>query len=210
MAISPELREARCRNLVDAAHALIRETGGTGFSMLELARRAGVSPATPYTLLGSKSELLRRVIRDEFESFAVRLAAEPPTTPLAALLRAIDLVVVHYTAEPQFYRGLYLAVLNTQANELRAMMTAEGQLLWSEMVRAAVEAGELERLMPDAEFTGLLLRTMTVTVEEWLAQDWEADQFARNMLLASRLLFLGLVGPDDVSRIRAAMRSAAV
>lgn len=208
MAISPELREARCRNLVDTAHALIRETGGTGFSMLELARRAGVSPATPYNLLGSKSELLRRVIRDEFESFAVRLAAEPPMPPLTALLRAIDLVVVHYAAEPQFYRGFYLAVLNTQANELRAMMTAEGQLLWSEMVRAAVEAGALERIMPDDEFTGLLLRMMTVTVEAWLAENWDEAQFARNMLLTSRMLFLGLVAPEEAVRLRAAMKEA--
>lgn len=54
MALSDELRAARCRNLVDAAHALIRETGGTGFSMVQLAEKAGVSPATPYNLLGSK------------------------------------------------------------------------------------------------------------------------------------------------------------
>ncbi|WP_418654973.1 TetR/AcrR family transcriptional regulator, partial [Acinetobacter baumannii] len=55
MALSPEAREARRRNIVDAAHELVRETGGAGFSMLDLARRAGVSPATPYNLLGSKS-----------------------------------------------------------------------------------------------------------------------------------------------------------
>ena len=47
MALSSEARAARQRHIVDAAHALIRETGGAGFSMLQLAKRAGVSPATP-------------------------------------------------------------------------------------------------------------------------------------------------------------------
>ena len=42
MALSPELREARRRNVIDAAHMLVRETGGTGFSMAQLAQRAGM------------------------------------------------------------------------------------------------------------------------------------------------------------------------
>ena len=57
MAISPERREARRRNLALAAQALIRERGDAGFSMAQLAERAGVSPATPYNLVGSKAAL---------------------------------------------------------------------------------------------------------------------------------------------------------
>lgn len=193
MALSPELREARCRTLVDAAHALIRDTGGTGFSMLELARRAGVSPATPYNLLGSKAEVLRRVVRDEYDSFSARLALLPPETPLNRLLHAVDLVVVHYAAEPNFYRGLYLSILDVRANDLRAMMTAEGQLLWCDMIRLAVEAGELARILPDGMLTALLLRTMGATVEAWLAEDWDQTQFAREMFIASRTIMLGLL-----------------
>ena len=64
MALSAERREARRRHLVDAAASLVRVDGGTGFSMLQLAGRAGVSPATPYNLIGSKSELLRLLVAD--------------------------------------------------------------------------------------------------------------------------------------------------
>ena len=78
MALSAERREARRRHLVEAAASLIRDNGGAGFSMLQLAERAGVSQATPYNLLGSKSELLRLIVAGEFEGFVARLAALPP------------------------------------------------------------------------------------------------------------------------------------
>lgn len=195
MALSPERLEARRRNLVNAAHQLVRETGGAGFSMLQLAKRAGVSPATPYNLLGTKSEVLRRVIHDEFECFAARLAGEAPRPPLAHLLHAVDLVAVHYTDEPDFYRGLYHAVLDTQASELRSMMSAEGQLLWCDMVRAALAAGELEPVIAAEALTDLLLRMMGATVEAWLAESWDPPRFAREMVRASRVLLLGLASP---------------
>ncbi|MFM5922746.1 MAG: TetR/AcrR family transcriptional regulator [Novosphingobium sp.] len=193
MALSPEAREARRRNIVDAAHALVRETGGAGFSMLQLAARAGVSPATPYNLLGSKSEVLRRVVEDEFASFAVRLGDEAERAPLDRLLRAIDLIVVHYLAEPDFYRGLYAAIHGIEGNPLREMMSAEGLALWSTMVAAAIDSGQLEPVFPARDLTALLLRTVAATVESWLAEAWENDRFATEMTRASRLMLLGLV-----------------
>ncbi|MBK8629102.1 MAG: TetR/AcrR family transcriptional regulator [Sphingomonadales bacterium] len=212
MALSPALREARCRKLVDTAHALIRDTGGTGFSMLELARRAGVSPATPYNLLGSKSEVLRRVVRDEYDSFSLRLADLSNAPPLERLLQAIDLIVVQYSTEPLFYRGLYHSVHDAQASDLRAMMTAEGQILWCEMVRKAALAGELDLLSPAEDFTALLLRTVAATVEAWLAEGWAEDRFSREIFVASRTLILGLIAPDQREQLRTAIkeRSAAL
>jgi AcrR family transcriptional regulator len=203
MALSPALREARCRTIVDAAHILIRETGGTGFSMLELARKAEVSPATPYNLLGSKSEVLRRVVRDEYDSFSERLLRLTEAQPLDRLLQAIDLIVVHYSAEPLFYRGLYHSVHDAQASDLRAMMTAEGQLLWCDMVRKAAQAGALDLLSSTEDFTALMLRTVAATVETWLADEWDEERFAREIFVASRTLMLGLVPSPIKEALRA-------
>lgn len=202
MALSNELREARCRNLVDAAHALIRETGSTGFSMVQLASKAGVSPATPYNLLGSKGEVLRRVIRDEFESFEARLAAEPERPPLDRMLHAVDLVAVHYGAEPDFYRGLFNAVLGAQATPSRAMMQEEGLVLWGQLVRAAMASGELETMLDPAALTGLVLRTIGSTVEAWLVEDWPHVRFAKELSMTVRLLLLGLVSKERFNAIR--------
>ncbi len=202
MALSPGAREARRRNVIDAAHALIRETGGTGFSMAQLAQRAGVSPATPYNLLGSKAEVLRRVVDDEYASFAARLAELPPLAPLPRLLRAIDLVAVHYLAEPQFYRGLYGAMVGVEGNPLRETMHDQGQLLWSGMVQAGQDAGALAPLLGADELTELLLRMMAATVEAWLAEQWDDARFTRELARSVRLLLLGLVGAEDAAELK--------
>lgn len=207
MALSPEAREARCRTLIDAAHALVRETGGAGFSMRQLAERAGVSPATPYNLLGSKSEVLRRVVQDEFASFAERLADLPPQPPLDRLLAAIDLIAVHYAAEPDFYRGFYAAMIGVEANPLRDVMSEEGQHLWGELVGAALTSGELASLVSLDVLTGLLLRTVASSVEAWLAEGWEAQRFAAELRTASRLLVLGLVSDERAAALRDQLRA---
>ncbi len=203
MALSTGAREARQRSIVDAAHALVRETGGAGFSMVQLAQRAGVSPATPYNLLGSKSEVLRRVVQDEFASFAARLDGLVAPDPLDRLLGAVDLVVVHYTAEPAFYRGLYAAMIGVEANLLRDAMGAEGQQLWGELVSAAMDEGVLQRWLSPEDFTALLLRTIAATVEAWLAEDWPNPRFATEMRRASRLMVLGLVDGERAGGIKA-------
>ncbi|MFO1254533.1 MAG: TetR/AcrR family transcriptional regulator [Sphingomonadaceae bacterium] len=205
MALSPEAREARCRVVVDAAHALVRETGGAGFSMLQLAKRAGVSPATPYNLLGSKGEVLRRVVQDEYASFAVRLEQLPQQSPLDRLLAAVDLIAVHYTAEPEFYRGLYAAMTGGEANPLRDVMSQEGQHLWGDMVGSAIEAGELAPLLGAEDLTGLLLRSVAGTVEAWLAESWDDARFAAEMRRVSRLLVLGLVDAKRAAELKAAL-----
>lgn len=209
MALSSEARAARQRHIVDAAHALIRETGGAGFSMLQLAKRAGVSPATPYNLLGSKSEVLRRVVDDEFAGFADRLAGEPRGGALESLLHAVDLVVVHYLAEPDFYRGLYTAMHGIEGNPLREMMSAKGHTLWSGMVAAAIESGDLSDAVPADALTPLLLRMVAATVEAWLDEGWDDARFASEMTRGSRLLLLGLVRGDRAAeQVRAALTDA--
>lgn len=200
MALSPEAREARRRNIVSAAHMLIRETGGAGFSMLQLAKRAGVSPATPYNLHGSKSEVLRRVVEDEFFSFARRLAQQPAAAPLDRLLCTVDLVVVHYCTEPEFYRGLYAAMHGIEGNPLREMMGAQGEALWTALVAEAIASGELRPLLSAEELTPLLLRAIAATTEAWLDDNWDAARFANEMARGCRLLLLGLVDQDRANQ----------
>ena len=192
MALSAERREARRRHLVEAAASLIRDNGGAGFSMLQLAERAGVSQATPYNLLGSKSELLRLIVAGEFEGFVARLAAPPPAPPLAHLLAATQAVVAHYTADPAFYRGLYHAAGGTEGSELRTLMQREGRQLWRQMVEAALSGGDLRPLVGANALTDILLRLIGANTESWLAEQWTPEQFTAEMALSCRLLFAGL------------------
>ena len=170
------------------AQALIREQGDAGFSMAQLAARAGVSPATPYNVLGTKSEVLRLVVREEFDNFEGRLEAAQSTSPLARLLVATALVVTHYEADRPFYRGLYRAALSVEAGEMRDLMSAAGRSLWQALVADAVESGELVASVVAQPLTDLLLLTIAATTQAWLAEGWTHERFALSMAGAVRLM----------------------
>jgi AcrR family transcriptional regulator len=199
LALSAARREDRRQHIVTAAQSLLRDRGNTGFSMTELAARAGVSPATPYNLVGSKGEILRLVVKEEFRSFIDKLSALQGHTPLQALLDATALVVSHYEGDRSFYRALYQMTYSADAPDMHEQMLSEARALWTGLVRAAVEAGELGPVTRVDPFTDVLLRTMTSVTLGWLSENWPHARFDAEMALSVSLICAGLARPDVLS-----------
>jgi AcrR family transcriptional regulator len=195
LAISSERRAARRRRLVEVAQALIRERGDAGFSMAQLAAAAGVSPATPYNLLGSKAELLRLVVREDFARFTGRLPAVGREGPLASLLHACDLVVVHYEADRQFHRGLFRAAFSADAAEVRDLMSMEGFALWHGLVEAAMVGGDLEGPVRSEPLARVLVRAISAAAQCWLAEGWSRERFELELGLSIRLVLASVAAP---------------
>ncbi len=212
MALSSERRAARRETIIQAAEALIRERGDAGFSMTELASRAGVSPATPYNLLGSKAEVLRLVVSADFERFTGRLSAMGADRPLFQLLRAADLVVSHYEADPPFYRGLFRAAFSTDVAEVRDMMSLQAQALWRGWVDSALAAGDLAAWVRTGPLTVVLIRTIGSTAQTWLSEGWPRERFELEMRHSVRLILAAAAAPahgamlaDDLALAQAAI-----
>ena len=104
-------KEERRQQIIAAARALIRETGSTGLSMRELAKRSGVSLATPYNLFGSKGAVVLAVLQD-VRDYRARFVAMPATDPLDRLFGAVALALDYYNADPAFYRTLWREVFS--------------------------------------------------------------------------------------------------
>src|SRR5699024_8926158 len=67
-----EHRAARERELLDAAHALLLETGeAPGLS--EVAARAGLARTSTYQYFGSRRELLQAMVRDIYPRWMQRV-----------------------------------------------------------------------------------------------------------------------------------------
>jgi len=188
LTLSAPTRDARRRHLVDAAQALIREQGDAGFSMIQLARRAGVSPATPYNLLGSKAEILRQVVREDVIRFLARLESLPAAGPLSRLLQAAELAVAHYEADRRLHQGLFRAAFGADAAPVRDVLSAEGRLIWRDLVEMALAAGELAPFVERGPLTDVLLRVMGATAHTWLADGWSRARFELEMAMAVRLI----------------------
>lgn len=134
--------ERRAR-IIDAARSLIRETGDAGLSMRVLAERAGVSPATPYNLFGSKRAILVTVLED-LRGFDKAFSVSGGLAPFPRILRAAELAVSYYEKDPDFYRALWTTILRSGAAEDRsAIFNPKREAFWLALLSDALQAGHL-------------------------------------------------------------------
>ncbi len=155
-----QAKAERRRRIVKAARDLIRETGHTDLSMRALSRRADVSLSTPYNLFGSKRAVVLAVFEDE-RDFTKRFERLEPANSIDRIFSAYELAFGYYTSDPDFYRTIWRALLNTTGQEETGLASPERikqlRKIWYGMVDAAVKDGFLEE---DIQ-VDLILRTMS-------------------------------------------------
>jgi AcrR family transcriptional regulator len=150
--------ERRSR-ILRAARDLIRETGDTDLSMRALAQRADVSLSTPYNLFGSKRAVVLAVLEDE-RDFADRFARLQATHAIGRIFATHELSFGYYTRDPDFYRTLWRALLNTSGEAEIGLATpqrlAQTRAIWQGLIRDALKEGYLRSdLSPDLVLQGL-------------------------------------------------------
>ena len=107
--------------LLQAALAIIEDTGPQGLTIREVARRAGVSHAAPYRHFTNKDELILAVVEQGFElmhdtMMAEKTAAGPdPVNQFAASGMAYLNFAMRY---PAYYRVMFSGdLLNSKGHE---------------------------------------------------------------------------------------------
>jgi AcrR family transcriptional regulator len=133
----------RRRRILQAAREMIRETGDAGLSMRALAERAGVSPATPYNLFGSRRAIVLAAVGDVPE-FLTRFRRRPAKDPVEPLFSAAELAAEFYVEDPFFYRTLWRAVFDATDDIRPEIYSAERDAFWRQLLEAADRAGVFE------------------------------------------------------------------
>lgn len=132
--------------LIDAALALIAERGPVGFSLAELARAVGVSPAAPYRHFRDRGALLGEIARQGFELFEAELIGAwdgGRPDPTRALVRCGRAYLSFARRQPALYAAMFESGLppDTDTGLLRASERAFGVLVrGAEAVCAALPA----------------------------------------------------------------------
>ena len=97
-------------HVLDTAELMIRQSGGTDFSMRGLATVANVSPTTPYNFFGSKEGLLYELLERNLSSF-VKEGFPGEGDPLEHVVVSIDKAVGMLLKDPVLLRPLYQVML---------------------------------------------------------------------------------------------------
>lgn len=146
---------------------MIRETGDAALSMRALAERAGVSPATPYNLFGSRRAIVLAAVGDVPE-FLTRFRRFNAPDAVEPLFRAVELAVEFYVADPFFYRTLWRAVFAGSEGVRPEIYSAARDAFWRDLLEAAGRAGVFE---PDVDLELLwraLDRAFSSSMLEWV------------------------------------------
>lgn len=187
-------KQVRRDAIIGAAESLIRERGDIGFSMLDLAQKAEVSPATPYNLFGTKSAILYALLNRSADRMFD--AAEPPrgSDPVKRALGAARALAEVLASDPNFYRPLYSFLMGVPDDRSRPGFIARARAYWA----APFEQPSDQAAWPvDSRIMGDLLIVQALgCVEMWVHRDLDGAGLAVELHRSCSAALLGLAAAD--------------
>jgi AcrR family transcriptional regulator len=142
--------------LLETARELTNELGIDGFTLRELARRAGVSHAAPYNHFNDKAALIQALSIEAFTELAnaLRLAAAKQKKPLKAL-EAIGVAYVRFALEhPNEFRFIFRSDL--RSNDGAGQVNQAGERAYAVLLEA-VKICKDAKLLADKDLELLTL-----------------------------------------------------
>jgi len=155
-----QAKAERRQRIVSAVRELIRETGDANPSMRLIASRAEVSLATAYNLFGSKQAVVLAVLEDR-RNFEEKLAGLKTENPLDLVFVAHELAVSFYLQDPEFYRPLWRALLDTSGKDGNELVSPERQAETREASRAILAQAQDEGFLRKDESVDWLERSLS-------------------------------------------------
>jgi AcrR family transcriptional regulator len=197
VALREQQKSERRNRILDAAEKLIRETGGTGFSVRALAVASGVSAATPFNLFGSKEGLLYALLSRSLDQIVTEGLRFKSPDPAFHVIEAADNVVNAFLDDPEFLRPLYQVLLSVSHPVHRPLFMERTFAYWQtasltiETRKPALRDIVAQALM--AHFIGLL--------ELWVHRDLDDRAFRRHAICGVILNVHAVVSSQHIPKL---------
>jgi AcrR family transcriptional regulator len=180
-----EQRKERRQRILDVAEALVRETNGTSFTMVQLAKRARMSAPTPYNLFGSKGAILYSLLNramDDLLSSGAQLRGKAPASlgPVLAMENAAN----YFIGDPELFRPLYKYQLGEYAREQRPAYMTRALDYWRHSLSGLIDEGCFATGVPlSAEDVAVALLSHSIGVLDlWVQHEFTDREFRARMM----------------------------
>lgn len=193
---------ARRNQMLDAAETLIRQTGGTDFSLRELARIAEVSPATPYNFFDSKEGLLFGLLNRNLKPFMREALNVASSDPIEQALEAAENSVKILIRDPVFLRPLYRVMLSLKDPVLHPEYMRNTYLFYLSILNGAVEQNLFEDTEEDPQsLASALMAYFMGVLDLWIQEDIKDDMFRAQILYGYIRLLRPIARGNSVKKI---------
>jgi len=163
-----------------AALRLFAHKGYAGTGIRELADEAGLSPASIYNHIGSKEDLLARIMIEGNERLAATTAAalrmvSRPEDRLGVLAQVHVFVHASFSQEARVIDAEFRSLTGVHRDRVLKQRDDYEQL-WAQALQAGTASGSLK--VDDQHVTRLALLTMCTGVAHWFRPEGPDDAFA--------------------------------
>jgi AcrR family transcriptional regulator len=195
----------RQRAILDAARDIMAEAGEAGLTMFALASRAGVSPATPYNLFGSKQAILQAVYEEDMRDFHANYDANAGTDPLGRIFELADHSVEHWSSSPDFYRAM-LTVLSRSAGSGVEGAWSPKRSYARKLVQDLAATGGIVAGAPIEALATALIRMLKSVGGEWVDGTLTLEQAGRELGTGFGIVLTGFVTPSTEAALAAILK----
>ena len=196
--------DPRALKLIDAARAIIRETGTFDLPMRQLAARAQVSLRTPYEIFGSKSGIIIAILRSDqaiFGEIAKRLKSQDI---LNGLFHRVMASMEFYTHQQPFYRALFRATQGYSgaggSEPVREVLP-----IYTDLCVRGREAGHLRPDIDPAMLAGTLTDIFAANLRHWALSDFDIMLTGNRVCYGHATVLAGTVADPWADMMRTRM-----
>ena len=185
------LQERRQR-VLDAAEALIRETGSTDFAMAKLAERAALSGPTPYNLFGNKAAILYALLNRSLDPvMAGEARVDAKLDSVTRVLSAAGLGADVFIRDPGFYRPLYQFLLGVGDPVHRPAFLERSMHYWQYALGPLLGAGTVPLADQGVRLARMMVLNFMAALELWVHEELDHRQFRAQVIYGAAVLLLG-------------------
>ena len=182
----------RQRAILDAAREIMAQTGEAGLTMFAVASRAGVSPATPYNLFGSKQAILTAVYEEDMVDFHANYEVRACADPLGRIFDLADLSIEHWKSSPDFYKALLIVLSRNTGSRVDGAWSPRRSYS-RRLIQKLAAAGGLEASAPLEALATALVRTLKSVGQEWVDGELTLDEAGHEVGVAFGVVLTGFV-----------------
>ena len=192
--------DKRAATLLQAAQAIVRETGNFDLPMRTLAARAQVSLRTPYEIFGSKNGIIRALLKSEQEEFREIVRNYRSIDRLEMFFDRTLLGMDFYAREQPFYRALFRATQafsgGDETEPAREMLP-----IYNNMIRRAIEEGFIRDDLAVANMAEILTDLFAANLRNWASSDFDIWLAGQRICFGFALVLAGVAAPQWVERL---------